>query len=160
MLLKYHNKTYNRTYNRTLNSLQTTPTLLYKPKNEMPMPKQDTKITFHDSCKTYDGLRPNSKVHDALVIAYFQKQCISNPDDIRTFIREKFGADIECSSANTLREVLVSLQELSHRATKLTSKTSAPVLIHGGGSGFRLGLIHKPYMLKFTQLYAKFVESI
>lgn len=115
-------------------------------------------VTFSGCCKPHDGLRPASRILDVLVYGYFETQCISGSEDVRTLILEQFGSS-GFATREVLREVHSKLATLCERVTELDDFCSMPVLIHGGGRGLQLQAVHRPHLRRLTKLFEQFVSG-
>lgn len=115
-------------------------------------------VSFSGCCKSHDGLRPSSRILDALVYGYFETQCIAGPEDIRTLLLEQFGG-ASYAKPTVLREVHTKLCTLFERVAELDDFCSMPVLIHGGGRGLQLQSVHRPHLRRLTRLFEQFVSD-
>lgn len=115
-------------------------------------------VTFSGCSKPHDGLRPASRILDALVYGYFETQCISGPEDMRTLLLEQFGGS-GFATCEVLQEVHSKLTALCERVVELGDFCSMPVLIHGGGRGLQLQAVHRPHLRRLTKLFEQFVSG-
>lgn len=115
-------------------------------------------VSFSGCSKSHDGLRPASRILDALMYAYFETQCISGREDVRTLILERFGGD-GFATPSVLHEVLEKLTTLCERVMDLDDFCSMPVLIEGGGRGLQLQAVHCPHLRHLTKLFEQFVTG-
>lgn len=115
-------------------------------------------VTFSGCSKPHDGLRPASRILDALVYGYFESQCISGPEDMRTLILEQFGGS-GFATCEVMQEVHIKLTALCERVMELDDFCSMPVLIHGGGRGLQLQAVHRPHLRRLTKLFEQFVSG-
>ncbi len=115
-------------------------------------------VTFSGCSKPHDGLRPASRILDALVYGYFETQCISGPEDVRTLILEQFGGS-GFATCPVLQEVHSKLTALCERVVELGDFCSMPVLVQGGGRGLQLQAVHRPHLRRLTKLFEQFVSG-
>mmetsp|Transcript_1298 Transcript_1298/g.1955 ORF Transcript_1298/g.1955 Transcript_1298/m.1955 type:complete len:221 (+) Transcript_1298:416-1078(+) len=115
-------------------------------------------VSFSGCSKSHDGLRPSSRILDALVYGYFESQSISGASDIRSLILERFGGS-SYATPDVLVEVHEKLVCLCDRAQNLADFCSMPVLLHGGGRGLQLQSIHRPHLVRLAKLFKHFLAE-
>jgi hypothetical protein len=120
------------------------------------MPKK-TKLTFGPNVKTHDGLRPESRLLESLVHAYFNDQVLLNEDALRLFLYQALRRYKLPNAKEALSQLVDKLGTLIEKTSMLQHEyKTIPALTHGGGKGHQLDMRHITHLKRLC----KWVETI
>ena len=120
------------------------------------MPKK-MKLTFGPSVKTHDGLRPESRLLEDVVQAYFNDQVLPSEDAMRLFLYERLRQHKLPNVREALTRLADKLDTLIHKTFMLQHEyKTIPALIHGGGRGHQLDRRHMNHL----KVLCRWIETI
>ena len=115
------------------------------------------RVTFSNDCKPHDGLRPSSRLLQALVAAYFDGRQ-RDVDDVCLLLCDQHAAATSDDGMELFQQVGEELIRLCSRVASLPDKSITPVLACGGGR-HNVTLDHLLQLESLRHGFTRFVQQ-
>ena len=114
-------------------------------------------MRFSPSAKAHDGPCLQTRVLEALVVGYFELQCVKQCADVAALVLREFGR-VERDVLGAVRARLVALDS---RLGTVPANGSVAVVASagGGGTALHVGAGHRAHVRRLAQLVLELVQE-